>query len=141
MGSVKKAIDQAALDRITYSFVDRRGQSNKGGKQMSGKKEATRYTAEFKLEAVRLYLGGMSSPRIAEMLGIAQAVSVRRWVAQYKEQGPAAFGKALTLDDDNNRTSFDIPSGDLVGEVIRLRAENTLLKKLRSLERGDADTE
>jgi len=85
------------------------------------RKEYTRYSREFKLEAVRLAaIGERPKAQIARELGI-RVNQLRKWRLEFEqEERNGAPKPTLVIDDDIGR---------LRRENARLREENELLKK------------
>lgn len=81
-----------------------------------------RYSADFKIEAVRQVVdGGRSMTRVARELGIDRAM-LRRWKHQLEDASGEAFpGQGRRADADEVER--------LRGEVARLREERDFLKK------------
>jgi transposase len=83
----------------------------------------TTYTAEFKLQAVRMILDQrLSVAEVARRLGVGENL-LHTWRKAFRQQGEAAFpghGHPTPADDELRR---------LRAEVVRLRAERDLLKK------------
>ena len=81
------------------------------------------YTAEFKLQAVRMMTDqGLSVAEVARRLGVGENC-LRNWRQAAQQQGEAAFpgqGHLPAAEDELRR---------LRAEVHRLRAERDLLKK------------
>jgi transposase len=81
------------------------------------------YTAEFKLQAVRMIVDQhLSVAEVARRLGIAQNL-LHLWKKAFHERGSDAFpghGHSTPAEDELRR---------LRAEVVRLRAERDLLKK------------
>lgn len=92
---------------------------------MGAEKERRKYSAELKLDVVRLFIEEKKTRReIAELLDIENTDYIKMWVRKYRREGAAAFTKVL------GRPKKDTES--LEAEVKRLRMENDLLKKLQS---------
>ena len=81
------------------------------------------YTAEFKLQAVRMILDQkLSVAEVARRLGVGENL-LHTWRKAFRRQGEAAFpghGQPTPADDELRR---------LRAENARLRAERDLLKK------------
>jgi len=81
------------------------------------------YTAEFKLQAVRMILDQrLSVAEVSRRLGVGENL-LHTWRKAFRQQGEAAFpghGQPTPADDELRR---------LRAEVVRLRAERDLLKK------------
>jgi len=81
------------------------------------------YTAEFKLQAVRMILDQkLSVAEVARRLGVGENL-LHTWRKAFRQQGESAFpghGQPTPSDDELRR---------LRAEVVRLRAERDLLKK------------
>jgi transposase len=92
------------------------------------RKEYTRYTREFKLEAVRLAaIGERPKAQIARELGI-RVNQLRKWRLEFEqEERTGAPKQTLGVDDDLLR---------LRRENAKLREENEILKKRPSTSRG-----
>ena len=89
---------------------------------MAGKKGKTHYSAETKLEAVRMFFEeGMTRAEITKALGLGSEGRVKVWTRQYRREGAAAFSKAI------GRPRKVVESEQ--EELVRLRMENALLKK------------
>ncbi len=89
---------------------------------MAGKKGMKHYPAETKLEAIRLfYEERKSRAEITVLLEIRDPEGVKRWLKQYRREGPQAFSKPI------GRPRKQPESGP--AELARLRMENALLKK------------
>jgi transposase-like protein len=97
---------------------------------MSLKKKS--YSAEFKINAIEEYIKtGKSQEKICEDLNITSTSSFGRWVIQYNEKGPDSFY-------EEKKTRRKAAKEDTDDELIRLRAENEILKKLLEKIRGNA---
>ncbi|MDO7908923.1 transposase [Paenibacillus sp. JX-17] len=93
------------------------------------------YDMDFKHRAVKMFLDeGLGYKTVAKALGINDKM-VRRWVAHYEREGIEGLKeKRGTLSGPmKGRPKKEMT---LEEEVIRLRAENALLKKIRELQRG-----
>ena len=81
------------------------------------------YTAEFKLQAVRMILDQkLAVAEVARRLGVGDNL-LHSWRNTFREHGESAFpghGQPTPADDELRR---------LRAEVVRLRAERGLLKK------------
>jgi len=85
------------------------------------RKEYTRYSREFKLEAVRLAaIGERPKAQIARELGI-RVNQLRKWRLEFEQEDRTGAPKLSPLIDDD--------AGRLRRENTRLREENELLKK------------
>jgi transposase len=86
-------------------------------------RQRSTYTAEFKLQAVRMILDQhLSVAEVARRLGVGENL-LHTWRKAFRQQGEAAFpghGQPSPADDELRR---------LRAEVVRLRAERDLLKK------------
>lgn len=92
---------------------------------MSGKKGSTHYTIEIKEQAIKLFLEGhLSQKAIADQLGIRDADRIKKWVHDYRREGPLGLRKA------KGRPRKRIEGVE--AELTRLRMENDLLKKLHA---------
>ena len=92
---------------------------------MTGKKGMKKYSAETKLEAVRLfYEEGKTQTEIAQLLKVQDPQRVRVWLRQYRREGTAGFSKAQGRPRKRGESVEE--------ELKRLRMENTLLKKYHS---------
>lgn len=88
-------------------------------------KPRTKYSKEFKLEAVRLVVEQGGSPReVARDLGINESL-LHQWKRQLLEKGEVAFpgnGRSVASDlERENRT--------LRKELVRVKQEREILKK------------
>jgi len=92
---------------------------------MAGKKGSTHYTIEIKEQAVKLFLEGhLSQKAIGDRLGIRDADRIKKWVHDYRREGPLGLRKAKGRP--HKRTE------GVEAELARLRMENDLLKKLHA---------
>ena len=88
------------------------------------KKEVLRreYKPEYKREAIKLFMGGLTSSQVARDLGIA-ANMVSRWVRESQSDPTQAFpGTGIMKPDDAELDR-------LRKEIVKLKAERDLLKK------------
>lgn len=94
-----------------------------------------KYTKEFKLKAVKMYLDeGLSYNQVALKLNIKSKTQVMNWVKQFQEKGATIFdietrGRATGGKKSRPKTKFN----SLEEEVEYLRMEVEFLKKLRAL--------
>ena len=85
------------------------------------RKQYTRYSREFKLEAVRLAaLGERPKAQIARELGI-RVNQLRKWRLEFEQEERTGAPKQAPAGDDD--------LGRLRRENVRLREENEILKK------------
>ena len=92
---------------------------------MAGKKGSSHYTIEIKEQAVKLFLEGqLSQKAIADQLGIRDTDRIKKWVHDYRREGPSGLRKAKGRP--RKRTE------GVEAELARLRMENDLLKKLHA---------
>ena len=92
---------------------------------MAGKKGSTHYAIEIKEQAVKLFLEGhLSQKAIADRLGIRDADRIKKWVHDYRREGPLGLRKAKGRP--RKRTE------GVEAELARLRMENDMLKKLHA---------
>lgn len=90
------------------------------------------YSAEFKIKAIEEYIRtGKSQKRICKDLNITSKSAFGRWVIQYNEKGPDSF-----YEEKKPRSEAAKESAN--EELVRLRAENQILKKLLEKIRGNA---
>ena len=78
------------------------------------------FTAEFKLQMVKLYDNGKSRADIAREYEITPS-SLDRWIKNHQETG--------SFKAEDNRTTEEKELLDLRKEVQRLRMENDILKQ------------
>ena len=98
------------------------------------------YDGDFKRKAVELHLEKRYGyKRVAKMLGIPSATSVRQWTSIYEIEGPQALD-GVRLGGHTRRKQPEFPkpkelkgNPSLEKEVEWLRAENAYLKKLEAL--------
>jgi transposase len=81
------------------------------------------YTAEFKLQAVRMVTDQhLAAAEVARRLGVTEG-RLHDWLKTFRAQGPDAFpghGRLSPQDEELHR---------LRAEVVRLKAERDILKK------------
>ncbi|MBG9742865.1 transposase [Paenibacillus alvei] len=100
-----------------------------------GEKRRT-YDIDFKRRAVAMCLEeGMGSRTVAKTLGINDRM-LRRWITHYERQGIEGL-KEKRGRATGSRKGRPKKNMTLEEEVLRLRAENALLKKLWALQRGE----
>ena len=98
------------------------------------------YDGNFKRKAVELHLKERYGyKKVAKMLGIPSATSVRHWTIIYETEGPQALD-GIKLGGHTRRKQPEFPkpkklkgNSSLEKEVEWLRAENAYLKKLEAL--------
>lgn len=92
---------------------------------MAGKKGMKHYPKAVKLKAVQMFFEeGLTRAEITKALGLRSPGRVEVWTRQYRREGIEAFTKPL------GRPRKVAESKD--AELVRLRMENTLLKKYHS---------
>ena len=113
-------------------------------------RQQKKYTFEYKLHVVELYLSSeVSYQELALKEGIKNPAMLVKWVNDFRIAGPDALrpkkkGRKKSLDSKNNTkraTSNDTVSVDtsaehirqLEDELLKLRIENAYLKELRRL--------
>ena len=113
-------------------------------------RQKTKYSFEYKLHVVELYLSSeVSYQELAAQEGINQPALLAKWVNDFRTNGPDALrpkkkGRKKTLsskDDTKKTTSNETVSVDtsaehvkqLENELLKLRIENAFLKELRRL--------
>jgi len=98
-------------------------------------KKYNKYTKEFKLKAVKMYLDdGYSYPQVANRLQIRSNTQVRSWVKKFKEMGYTAFDeerRGTLKGSKRGRPKKNFSS--LEEEVQSLRMEVEYLKKLKEV--------
>ena len=98
------------------------------------------YDGDFKRKAVELHLKERYGyKKVARMLGIPSATSVRHWTNIYEFEGPQALD-SIKLGGHARRGQPEFPkpkklrgNSSLEKEVEWLRTENAYLKKLEAL--------
>mgnify|MGYP002571116338 FL=1 len=114
-------------------------------------RERKKYSFEFKLHVVELYLSSeVSYQELAILQNINNYAMIAKWVNDFKIAGPDALrpkkkGRKKTLDS-NKKGNITKPAADtnmvdtsieyvkqLEDELLRLRIENAYLKELRRL--------
>ncbi|MFC9776175.1 transposase [Paenibacillus chitinolyticus] len=93
------------------------------------------YDIDFKRRAVIMFLEeGLGYKTVAKELGINDRM-VRRWVAHYEQEGMEGL-KEKRGTASGSRKGRPKKAMSQEEELVRLRAENALLKKLWELQRG-----
>jgi|GEM_PF-551632 len=98
------------------------------------------YDIELKRKVVAMFLKeGLGYKTVAKTLGIDDRM-VRRWVAHYEREGIEGLKekRGTSTGSKNGRPK---KAKTLEEEVLRLRAENALLKKLWELQRGQEQSD
>jgi transposase len=91
--------------------------------QATGKKKPNQYSAEFKIEAVKMVIEQKYKQcEVARNLGVRPTV-LNRWVLAFKAQGQNAFPGHGKCAPDEQRIR------DLEAQVKRLTMEREILKK------------
>lgn len=93
------------------------------------------YDIDFKRRAVAMFLEeGLGYKTVAKELGINDRM-VRRWVAHYEQEGMKGLEekRGTATGSRKGRPKKTMTQEE---ELVRLRAENALLKKLWELQRG-----
>jgi transposase len=92
---------------------------------MAGKKGSTHYTTEVKEEAIQIFLEGkLTQKAIAEQLGIRDPERIKKWVHDYRQEGPLGLRRVKGRPRKQKE--------GVEAELVRLRMENDLLKKLHA---------
>ncbi len=93
------------------------------------------YSKEIKLQAVSMYLDeGISSPKIAESLGISSRKLVLSWVKRYEEHGELAFDIEIPR---SSKPKIGRPKKDFNSteeKMAYLEAENAYLRLMIELD-------
>ncbi|WNQ12862.1 transposase [Paenibacillus aurantius] len=91
------------------------------------------YDIEFKRRAVEMFVvEGMGYKTVAKALSINDKM-VRRWVSHYEREGL----EGLKEKRGTSSTGRPKKPATVEEELLQLRAENALLKKLIELQRGE----
>ncbi len=134
---------------IDWSLIRRwvRNYNANGDKGLLGSREKSKYTFEYKLHVVELYLSNeISYQELAISEGINHPSLITRWVNDFRIAGPDALrpkekGRKKTLDPLQRKNSIPLQKTDtsteyvkqLEHELLKLRIENAYLKELRRL--------
>jgi len=125
-----------------------------GNDGLKRSRQQTKYSFDFKLHVVELYLSSeVSYQELALSLGMTNPALITRWVSAYRVAGPDALrprkkGRRKTLesfDPMKKETAADTTLVDtsakhvkeLEDELLKLRLENAFLKELRRLRLED----
>ena len=117
-------------------------------------RQNTKYTFEYKLYVVELYLSNeVSYQELALQEGINNPAILVRWVNDYRVAGPDALrpkkkGRKKSLNSKDNAKKYTSNEADpvdisaervkqLEDELLKLRIENAFLKELRRLRLED----
>ena len=116
-------------------------------------RQKQKYTFEFKLHVVELYLSSeLSYQTLASQVGMTNSTLITQWVNNYRAAGPDALkpkkkGRKRTMDKE--KVIREIEDGDseeqkellrqLQEENLRLRIENAFLKEARRLRLEEED--
>ena len=137
----KYGIDRTLIRQWVRSY------NANGDKGLLCSQEKSKYTFEYKLHVVELYLSNqVSYLDLAISLGINNSSVIRRWVNAFRIAGPDALrpkkkGRKKTLDPLQNKNKISSMKTDtsaeyvkqLEDELLKLRIENAYLKELRRL--------
>lgn len=94
-----------------------------------GRKSRKRYSAEFKLEAVRLASEGDRPPTaVARELGINPSL-IHRWIAAFEESGARAFGNRRKAESTKGESASEAEIRRLRRELEDIRKDRDILKK------------
>ena len=134
---------------IDYSNIKRQCANYKeyGEDSLRRSRKNQKYTFEFKLHVVELYLTTETSyQELAFQFGITNSAQIARWVIDYRDSGIDALRpkhKGRKRNMDKEKIIKEIMNGDseeqkellkqLQDENLRLRIENAYLKELRRL--------
>jgi len=127
---------------------------NHGDTGLMRSRQPTKYTFDFKLHAVELYLTSeVSYQELALSLGMNNLTIISKWVNDFRAAGPGALrpkkkGRRKTLDSfnsmkkDNQAENESVDTSarhvkELEDELLKLRIENAFLKELRRLRLED----
>ena len=138
--------------RQVLNWVHSYEQFGDDGLKRSRKQE--KYSFEFKLEMVELYLSSeVSYQELALKSGMKNSALIARWVNDFRIAGPDALrprkkGRKRTLNKHTNppaaqsveQTTVDTSAEhvkELEDELLKLRIENAFLKELRRLRLED----
>lgn len=102
---------------------------------MAGKRGMRHYALGVKLEAVRLHQEeGRTYQEITSLLGIQDRKRIEKWLREYRQEGPAAFGRGSGQKKKGRPPKRE----NTEAYIARLEMEVDLLKKyhaeLRKLE-------
>lgn len=107
-----------------------------------------KYTKEFKINAVRVYLkGSLSSAAFAKKNGLNDS-TLRRWADRYQQHGPSAFDVELSVSDRYNvdfklsvlkKMDDDNLTYSAATALFNLGGQSTVLRWKQLYERGGAD--
>ena len=134
---------------VHHSIIQRWVENYKryGEEGLKRSRQQQKYTFEFKLHVVELYLTSeLSYQELALQVGMTNPALISRWVMDYRVAGPEALkpkkeGRRRTMDKE--KVIREIEEGDsgeqkellkqLQEENLRLRIENAFLKEVRRL--------
>lgn len=92
-----------------------------------------RYSKEFKINAVITYLeSGKSQEIIMKKLDVGDRKTFSNWGKEYKSFGNSSFDKK---NKSGKKVKESLSKDE---EILKLKAENEMLKKILELQRRDA---
>jgi transposase len=99
-------------------------------------KKMNKYTDEFKLKAVKMYLNGDGGYKaITKKLKLPDPSYIKHWVKNYKIHGVVSLKAKQKLSNAGKKEPIRKVKRD--DELLRLQAENEYLKKLLILDGWD----
>lgn len=98
-----------------------------------------KYSVDYKIKAIEMYLSGKHGglEKICQFLKIKSSKTLRTWVKKYSRNGASELVSMSGKKSGFNKGRPRIRKMSVDDELIKLKAENSYLKKLLSLERGN----